>query len=465
MPEVKESFQPEVPKATARKEIPLLLKAGMPIGSVVLLLAAACNRGEKETKIATPIPEVHQPVATQTITAIPSVTETPLIQTTPTVPEPETSPTPQVETAPIPKPTLEFADGIGQQIQDSVRLAIDELPPLGNTRIQLSTLDREGFWPNKDGMPTLEVGVAGFYWQRNFYHGLAHAFDPSLNSEIFRIRTPEQNETIRQAIQKALTDPIWGQNLALDFLYSPTKNIADSHPEAKGKPINPEILNAQIRLRADGAYIGRDSEFPTEFPNGPKADFIFGSQFLDPTPIEQFVQSISRYRGASSMSQFIANRSQLLDQLAASSPFWQIAVSDIRRYASIFDNYDWSEAQISLPRPLPFDDQMNARALLTFGDLVLRDRFLRQDPELTSLLANDQQTAIRTQLDQRINSYREELLAGGLGLVLQFENPQLLAIETQGINIAAETDIEMMRSLTRQTPYYQIFLALSASNS
>jgi len=449
----------EKPKEAKREKQPANIVAlARFIAPVVLLsaLVSACGSEEKEGGVAITSLAPTAPKATETIPptfptsfAEPSLTST-------VVSQPEGSPTPQFEVAPVSKPVVEFADGIDQQTKDFISSLIENLPPLGNTRIQVTRLDREAFWPNKDGMPTLEVGVAGFFWQRNLFHGLAHAYDPSLNPEIAKLQTPEQNSHLKQAIETALADPFWGEALAPDKLYSSAKDLAATHPEMRGEMIDEETLNAAIRLRADGAYIGRSSEYA----QGKKAEFIFGSEFLDIPLVEQFAQQASKYNGAGSISEFVAKNSVFLDQLSVSSPFWRLAVEDIRANAPALDNYEWSRTQISLPVPLKFDDQSNARSLLTFGDLVLRDRFLRQDPELLGLLSTEQQASINIKFDERISAYRRELLAGGLGYVLLYEYGDFKQMGFEGVNFGEKIPVEHMRMLVENSPYFQVYLQL-----
>lgn len=408
-------------------------------------------------------PVVIPPTATAQKPAEPEGTPQIIVKTPEVQPTLQPSPTPKSEKTPIseiaPTPLVEFEDGIDQQTKDSILSIVNKLPPVGNTKIQITKLDKERFWINEDGIPTLEVGTAGFYWQQNFFHGLAHALDPQLNPEIRRVRTPEQNSQLNKAIEKVLSDPFWGENLEPNALYSQIKDTASLHPEIKGENIDLEILNGLIKLRPDGAYIGRDSEFI----KSTKANFVFGAEFLDPTLIENFSQQATGYNGSRSVSEFITVNRQLLDQLSTSNPFWKLAVEDIQKYAPSFDHYEWAETQISLPRPLKFVDQNNARALLTFGDLALRNRFLQNDPELLNLLSPEKQAIITRNLNTQIAIYQQELFASGLGMILEFENPELLEVKFGEIKL--EVPIDQIRSLLRETPYYEVYLALSSTTS
>jgi len=420
-------------------------------------LKATQHGGEgKEPMVLPPTTTAQKPAEPEGTPQI--VIKTPEAQSTP-----QPSPTPKFEKTPISEtastPSVEFEDGIDQQVKDSILSIVNKLPPIGNTKIQITKLDKERFWINEDGIPTLEAGVAGFYWQQNFFHGLAHALDPQLNPEIARVRTPEQNSQLIKAIEKAKSDQFWGENLALEILYNPEKNVASTHPEIKGENIDRQILNSLIRLRPDGAYIGRSSEFV----QNTKPNFIFGPEFLDPTLIERFAQQTTGYNGSGSISEFITVNQNLLDQLSTSSPYWKLAIEDIRQYATLFDNYEWSETQISLPRPLKFVDKDNAMSILTFGDLVLRNRFLQKNPELLSLLSQEQQASITRDLNTQVAIYQQELFASGLGMILEFENPELLEVKYGEIKL--EVPIEQIRSLLRETPYYEVYLALSSTTS
>jgi len=475
------------PESPERKAIPLprqkrswpriaLASAQAGILGVVLV---ACGGNDESGLVPTreaPIVEPHRPVATQTAEGQPSV-QTPITVRTPTAEQPSIQPSPtesvQPETpptitsAPEPSPTaetpathlLEFADGIDQQKQNYIRSAVDQLPPLGNTRIQITTRDIEGFWPNKDGILTLEVGVAGANWQIELFHGAGHALDPNLNPEFARTLTPEQKAQFDQAFETALADPVSGVNFAPDVMFSPAKDKASTHPELRGEVPDAQTINALFKIRADGAYIGRDSQFTIDGKIN-KVDFVVK---LDPTLINEFVTPIPENQiGVETFTEFIEKNQDLLNRLSTSDPLWRIAIEDIKKYAPAFDNYKWAEAQTSLPRPFMLSDTQMARFLLTAGDLVLRYRRINHDQTLDTILTQEQKLQIDQDLAERIRQYKLELFGSTIGWITLVETPGAGQFESMGTPV--NIPVEQMRQTLEGTPWYAVYKILKGTN-
>src|SRR3989344_1947365 len=410
-----------------------LARFGVPAITLLSVLTSACS--DAEQKISTPTPQVHQPVAAETATVIPS-TETPLL-------------TPKESPAPVETPTIKELPAANWQIltdpqiegtiseypfnrtveQDLaiINAALTEVPKIGEVKIILTDSDRPSF-NNEPEIPEIYISRKTFpdYMRAQLFHEAFHLWDPEANyQQLPKVLSEADLAKLKELREQILNDPAFKPNVPhMEQIFtgekaSVTWNFSKTYTNnqlAELVTINPDIF---------------------WLVQGPSVDNT-RSHFLFEPFLQNSLDMIKTYAQEPGLAEydslkgFMAVNQPRLDALSEQDPIIAKALEILRTKQELFTfkNLLWTGGRLS-----NFQiggkytaDWWNSLPYLVNG--VLSEGIMTEDPQVTSLFG-DQARQLRVDLENLKEASEMERFAelGNATLIYNVQTPFTLYLD------------------------------------
>lgn len=346
---------------------------------------------------------------------------------------------------------------IDEQITKMVQESLNKFPFIGLVEVRINSqksLDTIG--GNMDvkndivliDLSSYKLGNNPDLWEYATLHEAAHSLyynpDSNLNfysrERLLHYLTPEQFVRLYLAQEKAMADEEVGRNYPdISKLFQVDRKRTDRHGEKK--PYEIKGFSQTSSLFADAIILGQTQEW-----YGPLKAPIFGKELLPDELTNQFVAEY-KARGEEkaalsaripltpaesrwlkdhtfvNLSEFLETEKDKLDQLAASSKYWDVVIKSLRENPQRFEGFKWLSG---FPRlaPIPVETLPSTwwTTLSTWGNQIFLAGLFENDPEIIGLFTPKEKSRIIEQIITLVDEADSEKFADSLALTISSQS-------------------------------------------